>query len=227
MSVTTTRDVRYPLIVVDWTADRNRYDSRWLRLIGPADLADLQLTDACQSWDGHGRPVTIRGTSVTMTTTAVDPAVANILREWRSRAPLGVAPGTMSGATAIPFLVDDVAVARSKLTGDGTTPSVGMGLRLLPVALMLISAAAIFPLLRDDPLTTAVAFLGYVVSSALMRRWSYPPARWGAAQQRDPHDAVSRLAVGAKVLFWVVAGVSALLVVLDWAELVPGLVAWA
>ena len=70
MSVTTTRDVRYPLIVVDWTADRNRYDSRWLRLIGPADLPDLHLTDACQSWDGHGRPVTIRGTSVTMTTTA-------------------------------------------------------------------------------------------------------------------------------------------------------------
>lgn len=227
MTVTTSRDVRYPLIVVDWAADRHRYDSRWLRLIGPADLPGLRLNETCQSWDGHGRPVTIRGESVIMTSTAVDPAAANILREWRSRAPLGVAPGTMSGATAIPFLVDDVAVARSKLTQEGTTRRVGLGLRLLPVLLMVLSALVLFPLLRNDPLTSAVAFLGYAVASALMRRWSYPPSRWGARERRDPHDRVSRLAVAAKVFFWVVAGVSAVLVVLDWTELLPGVIAWA
>ena len=227
MTVTTTRDVRYPLIVVDWAADRNRYDSRWLRLIGPAELADLRLSTTCQSWDGNGRPVTIRGTSVTMTSTATDPAVANILREWRSRAPLGVAPSTMSGATAIPFLVDDVAVAQTKLTDEGTTPRVATWLRLLPLSLMLLSAAVILPLLRSDVLSVAVAFLGYVVASALMRRWSYPPAHWGADARRDPHDLVSRLAVATKAVFWTVAGIGAAVVVLDWAEVLPGAVSWA
>ena len=227
MTVTTTGDVRYPLIVVDWAADRNRYDSRWLRLIGPADLPELPLSTTCQSWDGNGRPVTIRGTSVTMTSTATDPAVANILREWRSRAPLGVAPSTMSGATAIPFLVDDVAVAQTKLTDDGATPQVGTWRRLLPVLLMLLSAAAILPLLHNDILSVAAAFLGYVVASALMRRWSYPPARWGSDPRRDPHDLVSRLAVAAKAVFWAVAGIGAALVLLDWVEVLPGYVAWA
>lgn len=226
MSGTASKDVRYPLIVVDWALDRHRYDSGWLRLIGPSDLPHLTATPTQQMWDGNGRPVSVHGTTVTMTTTAPDPAARNILLQWRSRVPIPVMPGSMSGDTAIPFLVDDVVAARSRLTDTGATKRPGVWLRLLPVVLMLLSAAAIIPLVRSDVLNGAIAFIGYVASASLMNRWTYPAAHWGHDDRRDPHDWVSRAGVAAKVVFWAVAAAAVTLAVLDWAEIAPDLLAW-
>lgn len=231
MSLSTTRaqstDVRFPLIVVDWALDRHRFDSGWLRMLGPADLATLDQTTTMQIWDGNGRAVNVHGTTVTMTTTATDPAVRNILLLWRSRVPVPVMPGSMSGDTAVPFLVDDVVTARSKLTDAGTTRRPGAWLRILPILLMLTSAAAIVPLLRTDLINAALAFIGYVASASMMQRWSYPATKWGDPPRRDPHDVISRAAVASKVVFWAVAAAAATLVVLDWAEVLPGLLPWA
>ena len=161
-------DVRFPLIVVDWARDRHRYESGWLQLAGPADLPQLQQNSTTQIWDGHGRPVTVHGTAVTMTTTATDPAVRNILSLWRSRVPLpdhaefdvGRHCGAVPGRRRL--------AARTKLTQAGTTRRPGTALRLLPILLMLLSAAAIFPLMRSDPLNAAIAFIGY---AAAPRSW--------------------------------------------------------
>lgn len=226
MSRTPSLDVRYPLIVVDWALDRHRYDSGFLRLVGPSDLPELTQTPTLQMWDGNGRPVTVHGSAVTMTTTATDPAARNILLQWRSRLPLPIMPGSMSGDTAIPFLVDDVVAARNRLTPTGATRRPGVWLRLLPVLLMLVSAAAIIPLVRNDLLNGAIAFIGYVASASLMHRWTYPASHWGHRTSRDPHDWVSRAALGAKVVFWAVAAAAVTLALLDWAEIAPDLLSW-
>lgn len=219
-------DVRFPLIVVDWAQDRHRYDSGWLQLVGPADLPHLQQNPTTQIWDGNGRPVTVHSDKVTITSNASDPAVRNILLLWRSRVPVPVMPTSMSGDTAIPFLVDDVFAARTKLTDTGATPRRPTVVRLLPILLMLLSAAAIVPLIRRDLLGVAIAFIGYVVASSLMVRWSDPASHWGDPPRRDPHDAISRLAVAARVVFWAVAAAAATVVVLDWAEVAPSLLSW-
>ncbi len=229
MTTPATRDstVRYPLVVVDWAADRDRFESGWLRLVGPADLPGLPLTDTCQSWDGNGKPVTITGTAVRITSEAPDPAVRTILQDWRRRAPLPVLPSAGSGDTALPFIVDDVAVASGRLTETGTTRRPSTALRVLPVVLMVLSALALVPGALVDALPVVVALAGYMVSSALMRRWSYPPSHWGEESHRDPHDGISRLAVGAKVLFWAAAAGLMTAALLDWAGVLPNAVPWA
>ncbi|MFN8125275.1 MAG: hypothetical protein U0R64_02000 [Candidatus Nanopelagicales bacterium] len=223
---TLSTDPRFPLIVVDWALDRNQYDSGWLRMVGPADVSRLTLTPTSQTWDGAGRPVTIHGDTVTVTTTAVDPAVRNILQLWRTRVPVAVMPGVRSGDTAIPFMVDDVVVAREKLDESGETPRPNGWLRVLPILGVLIAAVLLIPLLRIDLLSASVAVILYALSAAGMTRWSYPALHWGDPPRRDPHDTVSRIAVGAKVVFWAVAAAAATLVLLDWAEVAPGLFPW-
>lgn len=219
-------DVRFPLIVVDWARDRRSFDSGWLRMVGPADLPLNDLPETAQLWDGNGRPVVTHGASVTITTAAPDPAVRNILLEWRRRVPVAVMPGSMSGDTAIPFLVDDVVAARARLTDTGTTRRPTLWLRLLPVVTMLLSAMAIVPLMRTDLINTTLAFMGYVASAALMNRWTYPATHWGDPPRRDPHDTVSRSAVAAKIVFWSIAAAALTVALLDWAEVAPNLLSW-
>lgn len=219
---TSTRPVRYPLIIVDWAQDRTSFD--WLRTAGPADLPLQGLASTCQMWDGSGRPVTVLGSSVTVTAEAVDPAVRNIVTEWRSRAPVGVMPGSMSGETAIPFLIDDVAVARERLTPTGATGRSPLWLRVTPILLMAVAAVALIPLLQVDLLTGVIAFVLYVLASWGMDRWSNPARHWGG--RRDPHDVISRMALAVRVGFWAVTAAAFTLVVLDWAEIVPRLFPW-
>lgn len=220
-------DPRFPLIIVDWAKDRNRYDSGWLRMVGPSEVSHVELTPTSQAWDGAGRPITIHGAQITITTTAVDPAVRNILQLWRSRVPVAVMPGVRSGETAVPFMVDDVVVAREKLGDAGETPRPGGWRRILPIVGVFVAAVLLIPLLRVDLLVGSLAVILYGVSAAGMARWSYPALHWGEPPRRDPHDAISRVAVGAKVTFWAVAAAAVTLAVLDWAELVTGLFPWA
>lgn len=219
---TSTRAARYPLIVVDWAQDRASFD--WIRTAGPGDVAHLRLTPTCQTWDGSGRPVIVQGSSVTVTSDAVDPAVRNIVTEWRSRAPVGVMPASMSGDTAIPFLVDDVAAARDRLTSGGTTGRHPAAKRWLPTLLMAVAAVSLIPLLQVDLLTGSISFVLYVVASWGMDRWTAPARHWGG--RTDPHDTISRIAVATRIGFWAVAAAALTLVILDWAEVIPRLFRW-
>ncbi len=227
LPLASSKEPRFPLIIVDWAKDRNHYDSGWLRMVGPAEVSHLVLSPTSQTWDGAGRPVTIHGTQVTVTTLAVDPAVRNILQTWRSRVPVAVMPGIRSGETAVPFMVDDVVVAQDKLGASGETPRPDGRRRILPIVGVFLAAVLLIPLLRIDLLVASLAVILYAVSAAGMARWSYPALHWGEPPRRDPHDTISRVAVGAKVTFWAVAAAATTLAVLDWAEIVPGLFPWA
>jgi hypothetical protein len=220
-------EVRFPLILVDRSKDPDDFGSGWLRLAGPGDLPHVRLTDRTDAWDAGGRPVAVTPSGVVLTATYPDEEVRRILIDWRSRAPIPLFSGGRTGETAVPFLIDDVIAARSRLTNDGRTPQPAAHIRILPIVLMLVTAVVLIPLVRTDTWGIGVAALLYAISAALMNRWSYPAGEWGDPPRRDPPDTISHVAFAGKVVFWSVAAAAATLAVLDWTEILPGFVSWA
>lgn len=219
--------VRYPLIVVDRSKDPDIYDSGWLRLVDRHELATMPAGPTIDLWDQAGRPArfTVRGPE--LRSGDPDPAAREVLTQWRERMPQPKLSTGPAGDTAIQYIVSDVAAARARLTPDGAVPRPErVSRRLLPILLMLLGAVVLIPLVRIDSWGVGVVLLWYLGAAALMHRWSYPPAWWGNPPHRDDPDAISRLAVASKVVFFGVAAAAATLALLDWIGMGPGFASW-
>lgn len=222
-----TTTVRYPLIVVDWSRDRDRFGSGWLRLLQPGEIAAISITPSVQIWDADGRPACPNGAEVALTSMLPDPRAREVLLEWRTRAPVPMRAIGRSGETAVLFLVDDVMAAGSRLADDGSTKRRPTWLRLLPVWGMLLAAVLLIPLARLETWGIGLVAAMYGISAIGIRRWSAPRSHWGDPPRTDPPDAVSHAASATVAVFWGVAAAAATLTILDWSELVPGFVPWA
>lgn len=217
--------VRFPLVVVDESRDPDVYESGWLRLLYPQDLPLVVLSPRMRVWDSLGRPVAVSAGRARLTDVEVDPEAREALLAWRRRVPVPLMAGA-AGDTAIQFIVKDVALARTKLTEDGATRQPRTVQRLIPIALMLVSAVALVPLLRLESWGIGVVVVLYTLASALMHRWSYPPGWWGDPPRRDDPDRISRLALYSKIVFWGVAAAAATLVALDMMGVRDEVVPW-
>lgn len=220
-------DLQFPLIVVDRSRDPERYASGFLRLVTPADLAQLRMLPSMQAWDRSGRPVSITASGVRLLGTDPEPEARQILADWRRRMPAQVRPANSADDTAIGFIVGDVMVAQARLTSDGATRRPGTALRLLPVGLMLVAALLVIPLVRAASWGPVAVAITYVVAALLVRRWSYPPQWFGDPPRRGEPDLISTLAVASKVVFWSVAAAAVTLTLLAANNVIDPFLPWA